>query len=187
MREFILLSSKITVDGDCSCEIKRLLLFGRKTMTNLDNKQRHYFADKGPSSQKYGFSSSHVQMWELNHKEGWAPVNLCFWTVLEKTLESPLDSNEIKQVNPKRNSSWIFIGRTEAEAEHPVLWPPDAKSQLFGEDCDAGKDRRLEEKEMTMAEIVEWHHWLDGHEFEQTPGDRGGQRNLVCCSPWGHV
>ena len=104
-------------------------------------KQRHHFADKGPYSQIYGFSSSHVRMWELNHKEDWAPTNWCFWTVvLEKTPESPLDSKEIKPVNPKGNQPWIFIGRTDAEAL--IFWPPDTKSHLIGKDPDAGKGKR---------------------------------------------
>ena len=125
--DFIFLGSKITADGDCSHEIKRHLFLGRKAMTNSDSvlkKQRHYFANKGPYSQSYGFSSNHVWMWQLDHKEGWAPKNWCFQTVvLEKTLESPLDSKEIKPNNPKGNQSWIFIGRTDAEAEAPILWP----------------------------------------------------------------
>ena len=113
-------------------------------------KQKHYFANKGQSSQSYGFSSSHVWMWELDYKESWAPKYLCFWTaVLEKTLESPLDYKEIPQVNPKRNQSWIFTGRTDAEAETPVLWPPDAKNWLIGKNADAWKDWRWEEKATT--------------------------------------
>ena len=158
------------VDGDCSHEIKRHLLLGRKAMTNLDSilKGRHYFANKGPSSQSYGFSSSHVWMWDLDSKESWAPKNWCFWTVvLEKTLESPLNCKEIKPVNPKRNQSWIIIGRTDAaEAETPILWPPDAKSWLIGKDPDAGKDWKQEEKGMAEDEMVGCHHWLYGHEFE---------------------
>ena len=129
--DFIFLGSKITADGDCSHEIKRHLLLGRKAVTNLDSilKSRHYFADKGLCSHSYGFSNSLVWMWELDHKESWVPKNRCFWTVvLEKTLESPLDSKEIQPVHPKGNQSWIFIGRTDVEAETPVLWPPDAKS-----------------------------------------------------------
>ena len=147
--DFIFLGSKITADGDCSHEIKRCLLLGRKAMTNLEHikKQRHYFANKGPSSQSYGFSSSHVWMWELGHKESWAPKNSCFWTVvLRKTIESPLDCKEIQPVNPKRNQSWRFIGRTDAEAETPKLWPPDAKNWLIGKDPDAGNYWRQEEK-----------------------------------------
>ena len=130
-------------------------------------KQRHYFANKGPSNQSYVFSSSHVWMWELDHKESWAPKNWSFWTVvLEKTLESPLDCKEIKSVYPKRNQSWIFIGRTDAEAETPILWPPDAKNWLIRKDLDAGKDWRREEKRATESEMVGWHHRLNGHEFE---------------------
>ena len=130
-------------------------------------KQRHYLAKKGPSSQGYGFSSSHVWMWELDHKENWALKNWCFWTVvLEKTLESPLDSKEIKPVHPKGTQSWIFIGRTDAKAETPILWPSDVKNQLIGEDSDAGKVWRQEEKGMTEDEMIGWHHWRDGHEFE---------------------
>ena len=137
-------------------------------------KQRHYFANKGQSSQSYGFSSSHVWMWKLDHKESWAPKNWCFWTmVLEKTLESPLNSKEIQPVHPKGNQPWIFIGRTDAEAEAPVLWPPDAKNWLIGKDPDAGKDWR-QENGKTEDEMVGWHHWLNGLEFEQTPGDGEG-------------
>ena len=160
----------MTVDGDCSHKIKRHLLLGRKTMTNLRQhikKQRHYFAKKGPSSQSSGFSSSHVWMWELDHKESWALKNWCFWTVaLEKTLESPLDCKEIQPVHPKGNQSWIFIGRTDTEAETPILWPPDVKSWLIWKDPDAGKDWRREEKGITEDEMVGWHHWFYGHEFE---------------------
>ena len=117
--------------------------------------QRHYFANKGPTSQSYGFSSSHVWMWELDHKEGWAPKNWCFQTVvLERTLENPLDSKEIKLVNPKGNQPWIFIERTDAEADAPFLWPPDAESQFTGEDPDAGKEWRQEEKGTTEDKIV---------------------------------
>ena len=149
-------------------------------------KQRYYLADKGPSSQNYGFSSSHVWMRDLNHKEGWASKSSCFWTVvLEKTLESPLDRKEIKPVHPKGNQAWIFIGRTDAETEAPILWPPDVKSQLIRKDPDAGKDWRQEEKEMTEKKMVGWHHWLNEHEFEQSPADGEGQRSLACCSPWG--
>ena len=130
-------------------------------------KQRHSFADKGLSSQSYGFSSSHIWMWELDYKESWVPKNWCFWTVvLEKTLESLLDCKENQPVHPKGDQSWVFFGRTDAEAETPILWPPDAKNWLIGKDPGAGKDWRQEEKGMTEDEIVGWHHWLDGHEFE---------------------
>ena len=136
-------------------------------------------------SQGYGLSSSHVQMWELDHKEGWATKNWCFQTeVLENTLESPLDS-KIKPVSPKENQPWIFIGRTDAETKTPILWPPDAKSGHIGKDPDAGKDWRQEKKGIEEDEMVGWHHHLNGHEFEQALGDGEGQGSLVCCSPWG--
>ena len=121
--------------------------------------QRHYFVNKGQSSQSYGFSSSHIWMWELDYKESWAWKKQCFWTVvLEKTLESLSDCKEIQLVNPEGNQSWIFIGRTDAEAESPILWPSDAKNWLFGKDPDAGKDWRQEEKGMREDEVVGWHH-----------------------------
>ena len=127
--------------------------------TQQIKKWRHYFADKGPSSQSYGFSSSHVWMWKLDYNESWVLKNWCFWTVvLEKTLKGPLDCKEIQPVPPKGNQSWIFIGRTDAEAETPVLWPPDAKNWLIWKDPDAGKDWRQEEKGTTEDEMVEWHH-----------------------------
>ena len=173
--DFIFLGSKITVKGDCRHEIKRHLLLGRKTMTNLARilkKQRHHFADKGPYSQSYGFSSNHVRMWELDHKH-WVLKNWCFWiVVLEKTLESPLDCKEIKPVISKGNQTWILIRRTDAKAL--ILWPPDGKSQLIGKHPDAGKDWGQEEKGATEHEIVGWHHWLNGHEFEQTVGNSEG-------------
>ena len=126
-------------------------------------------------------------MWELNYKESWVPKNWCFWTVvLEKTLESPLDCKETQPVNPKGNQFWIFTGRTDAEAETPLLWPPDERSWFIEKDPDAGKDWRQEEKGMTEDEMAGWHHWLDGHEFEQALGVGSGQGSLACCSPWGH-
>ena len=129
-------------------------------------KQRHYFANKGPSSQGYGFSSGHVWMLELDYKESWGPKNWCFWTmVLEKTPESPLDCKDIQPVHPKGNQSWIFIGRTDAEAETPILWPPDAKSWLIWKYPDPGKDWGQEEKGTTEDEMVGWHHWLNRHGF----------------------
>ena len=168
--DFTFLGSKITADGDCSHEIKRHLLLGREVVTNLARqhikKQRYYFVNKGPSSQGYRFSSGHVWMWELDYKESWALKNWCFWTVvLEKTFESPLDYKEIQPVHPKGNQSWMFIGRTDAEAETPILWPPDVKNQFIGKDPDAGKDWRQEEKGTTEDEMVGWHHQLNGHEF----------------------
>ena len=153
--DFIFLCSKITADGDCSHEIKRCLLLEE----NYDKprqhirKQRHYFINKGLSSRSHDFSSSHVRMWDLDHPEGWVPKNWYFLTVvLEKTLESSLDCKEMKWVNPTGNQSWIFIGRTYAEA--PNLWPPNAKSQLIRKDPDAGKNWGQEEKGMTEDLIV---------------------------------
>ena len=144
--DFISMGSKISADGDCSHEIKRCLLLGRNAMTNLDSilKSREIpLPTKGPSSQSYGFSSSHGWMWEFDHKESWAPKNCCFWTVvLEKTLESSLDWKEIQPVSPKGNQSWIFIGRTDAKIETPIIWSPDVKNWLIGKDPDAGKDWR---------------------------------------------
>ena len=167
--DFIFWGSKITADGDCSHEIKRRLLLGRKAVTNLDSilKSRDItLPKKGPSSQGYGVSSSHVWIWELAHKESWAPKNWCFWTVvLEKTLERPLGC-KIQPVHPKGNQSWIFIGRTVTKAETPILWPPHVKSWLIGKDPDAGKDWGWEEKGTTEDEMVGWHHRLNGHEFE---------------------
>ena len=125
-------------------------------------------------------------MWELDHKEGWALKNWCFWTVvLEKTLYSPLDSKEIKPINPWGNQPWISIGRTDADAEVSIIWPPDGKSRLIGKDPDTGKDWRQEDKGMTEDKMVGWHHQLNGTEFEQTLEDGEGQGSLACCSPWG--
>ena len=141
---------------------------------------------KFPLGKAVAFSSSHVWMWKLDYKESWEPKNWCFWTVvLEKTLESPLDCKEINTVNPKGNQSWIFIGRTDAEAETPVFWPPDAKNWFIGKGPVSGKDWRQEEKGMTAGEMVGWHHQLDGDEFEQAPGVGDDQGILVYCSPWG--
>ena len=228
MTDFILGGSKITADGDCSHEIKRHLLLGRKLWLNLVQfssvqslshvrlfatpwiaacqaslsitnswsslrlmsrqdikKQRHYFANKGLSSQSYVFSISLVWMWELDYKESWVLKNWCFWTVvLEKTLESSLDSKEIQPVHPKGSQSWIFIGRTDAEAETPILWPPDAKNWFLGKEPDAVKDGRQEEKGTTEDEMIGWHHWLNGYEFEQALGAGDGQGSLAYCSPW---
>ena len=144
-----------------ACSLKKSYNKARK----LTKRQRHYFAIKGPSSQSYGFSSSHEWMWELDHKESWAMKNWCFWTVvLEKTLESPLDC-KIKPVHPKGDQSLVFIGRTDVEAETPILWPPDVMNWLIGKDPHAGKDWGQEEKGMTEDEMGGWHHTLDGHEF----------------------
>ena len=146
--------------------------------------QRHYFADKSPSSQSYGFSSNCVWMWELDYKENWVLKNWCFWAVvLEKTLESPLDCKEIKVVNPKGNHSWIFIGRTDADAESPILWLPDVKNWLIGKDPDAGKNWRQEEKGMVKDKMLGWHHQLNWHEQALGVGDEHG--SLAYCSAWG--
>ena len=151
----------------------------------LKSRDRHRFADQILSGQNYGFSSSHVWMWDLDHKESWALKNWCFWTVvLEKTLGSPLDCKEIKPVNLKGNQYWIFIGRANGEAEMPILWPPHAKNWLLRKDPDAGKYWREEKKGMTGDEMVGWNHWFDGHEFEQALRVGEGQGGLACCSPW---
>ena len=158
-------------------------------MTHLDSilKSRdHCFADKGPSSQSRGFSRSHAWMWELDHIEGWALQNWCFWTVvLEKTPESPLDCKEIQPVHPKGNQSWIFIGRTDADAETPILWPPDANNWLIRKDLDVGKYWMQEKKGRTEGEMVGWHHHLIGYEVEQVPGDGEGLGSLLCCKSMG--
>ena len=132
-----------------------------------------------------GFSSSHVWMWELDCEESWAPKIWCFWTVvLKKTLESPLDCEEIHPVHPKGDQSWVFIGSTDAEAETPVLWPPHGKSWLIGKDPDAGRDWGQEEKGKTEDELAGWHHWLEGRKSEWTPGVCDGQGGLACCNSW---
>ena len=149
---------QITADDDCSHEIKRCLLLGRKAMTKSRQHikmERYYFNNKSPSSQSYGFSSGHVQMWKLDHNEDWVLKNWCFWIlVLEKTLVSPLDNKEIKLVNCWGNQPWIFIRRTDAKAEAPILWPPDAKSWLVGKDPDAVKDWGQEEEGAAEDEMV---------------------------------
>jgi len=166
------LGSKITVDSDCSHKIKRRLLLGRKVMTNLDGvlKSRGITLSTRVRIQSYDFSSSHVRMWELDHKEGWVLKNWCFWIMLlEKTLERPLDRKEIKPVHPKGNQPWIFIGRTDAEAEASILSPPDAKGWLIGKDPDTGKDWRQKEG-VAEDEMARKHQQLNGHESEQIPG-----------------
>ena len=168
-----------TLESPLDCKTKPVtpkrnqfwIFFGRKVMTNLDSILK---------------SRGHIWMWELDRKESWAPKNWCFWTVvLEKTLESP-HCKEIQPVHPKGSQSWVFIGRTDAEAEAPIFWPPDAKSWFVWKDPDARKDWGQEEKRVTEYEMVGWHHWFNGHESEQTPGDGEGQRSLECCSSWGH-
>ena len=168
----ILGGSKITADGDWRHEIEGCLLLGRKAVNSILKIRDSILkirdpANKGPSSQGYGFSSGYVWMWRLDYKETWVLKNWCFSTVvLEKTLESHLDCKEIQPVHPKGNQPWIFSGRTDAEAETPILWPPVGKNWLIGKDLDAGKEWRREEKGTTEDEMVGWHHWLDGHEFE---------------------
>ena len=151
-------------------------------------KQRHYLADKGLDSLSFSFSSSHVWIWGLDHKDGWKPKNWYFCdVVLEKTLESPFDCKEIKPISPKGNQSWIFIRRTDAEDEAPILWPPDVKSWLTGKDPNAGKDfegrRRMGTEEDKMVGL---YHQPNGHQLEQTLGNSQGRGSLACCNPWGH-
>ena len=157
--DYILGGSKITADGDCSHEIKRRLLLWRKVMTNLDIilKSRD-ITNKGPSSQSYGFSSSHIWMWEMDYKESWVLKNWCFWTVvLEKTLESPLNCKGIKPVHPKGNQSWVFIGRTDAEAETPILWPTDAENWVIGKCWMLGKmEKAMATHSSTLAWKIPW-------------------------------
>ena len=180
--------SNISADGDCSHEIQRHLLLGRTAMTNLDSilKSRDIILLTKSILPKLWFFSSHVWMWELDHKESWRPKNWCFRNMmLKKTLENPLDSKKIQIAQPKRNQSWIFIGRTDAEAEIPIVWPPDVKNWLLAKDPNAGEDWGQEEKGTTEDEMVGWHHQLYGHEFEHAPGVDDGQGGLACCSPWG--
>ena len=154
-------------------------------MTNLDNILKNKAITFPTKVQIVKAMVFPAVMWELNHKESWAPKNWCFWTVvLEKTLESPLDCKEIQLFHPKGSQSWIFIGRADVEAETSVLWPPGEKNWLIGKDTDAGKDWRQEEKGMKEDEMVRWHHRLNGHEFGWTPGVGDGQGGLACCSPW---
>ena len=174
--DFIFLGSKSTAECNSRQEIKSSIL-----------KSRDITLPTEVHSQSYDSSRSHAQMWKLDHKESWAPKNSCFWTVgLEKTFENLLQCKETKLVHPKGNRSWIFIGRMDAEAEAPILGSHDVKNWLIGKDPDAGKDWRWEEKGTTEDEMVGWHHWVNGHEFEQTPGYSGVQGSLACCSPWGH-
>ena len=156
-------------------------------MTNLDNilKSRDITLPTKVHLVKVWFFQW-SRMWDLDHKESWALKKWWFWTAVLKTLESPLGCKEIKPVNPKGDQPWIFIGRTDTEAEAPILWPPDAKSWLISKYPDAGKDWRQEEKGKTEGEMVGWHHWLNGHKFEQALGSGERQGSHVCCSPWGH-
>ena len=170
-------------------EIKRLLLLGRKVMTNLDSilKSRDItLPTKVRLVKAMVFPVVMYGLWELDCEERWALKNWCFWTVvLEKTLESPLDCKEIQPVHSKGDQPWVFIGRTDVEAETSILWPPHVKSWLIGKDPDAGRDRGQEEKGMTEDEMAGWYHWFDGHEFEWTPGVGDGQGGLACCDSWG--
>ena len=157
-------------------------LEGKLWPTKIAYWKEETFANKGLSSQGYGFSSGHVWMWEWECEESWVPKNWCFWTVvLEKTLESPLDCKEIQPVHPKWDQSWVFIGRTDAESETSILWPLHVKSWLIGKDPDAGRDLGQEEKGTTEDEMAGWHHWLDGRESQWTPGVGDGQGGLACC------
>ena len=167
VRDFILGGSKITADGDCSHEIKRHLLLGRKDVTNLDSilKSRDITLPTKVHLVKAMVFPVVMYGCELDYRESWAPKNWCFWTVvLQKILESPSDC-KIQPVHPKGNQSWVFIGRTDVEAETPILWPHDVKNWLIWKDPDPGKDWRWEEKGMTEDEMVGWHHQLNGHEF----------------------
>ena len=187
--DFIFVGSKITADGDCSHEIKRRLLLGRKVLTNLDSilKSRDITLPTKVCLVKamvfpmvmYGCESWTVKKAERQRR--------CFWTVvLEKTLDSPLDCKEIQPVHPKGDQSWVFIGRNDAKAETPILWPPHVKSWLIGKDSDVGRDWGQGEKGMTEDEMAGWHHQLNGHEFEWTPGVGDGQGGLACCDSRGH-
>ena len=186
--DFIFGGSKITAVGDCSHEIKRHLLLGRKVMTNLNSifKSRDITLPTKVCLVKALVFPVVMYGCESWPEEGWVPKNWCFWTVvLEKTLESPLDCKEIQSAHPKGNQSWVFLGRTDAEGETPILWPPDVKNWLIWKDPDAGKGWRLEEKGTTEDGMVRWHHRLDGHEFDQALGAGDEQGSLVCCSSWG--
>ena len=192
MTDFIFLGSKIIVDDDCSHEIKRYLLLGKKAMKNLNSvlkKQRYHFADKGSDSQSYGFSSSHVWMWEFfivikkaEHRRIDA-FELWCWRRLMRVPS--LDCKEIQPVHLKGDQSWVLCGRTDVGAETPILRPPDVKGWLIWEDPDAGKDWGHEKKGTTEDKMVGWHHWLNGHGFGRTLGVGDGQGGLACCSSLG--
>ena len=185
--DFIFLGSKITADGDCSHEMKRHLLLGRKVMNNLDSILKSRDITLPTKVHLVKAMVFPVVMWDLDYKESLTLKNWCFWTVLlEKTLESPLDCKEIQPVHPKGDQSWVFIRRSDVEAETPILWPPHAKSWLIGKDPGAGKDWGQEVKGTTEDEMVGWHHRLDGHGFGWTLGIGDGQRGLACCGSWGH-
>ena len=181
--DFLFLGSRITADGDCSPEIRRRLLLGGKAMTNPESvlEAETLLSRQRATQSRLRSSQGHTRLWELDHNEGRAPKNWCLWTVvLEKLPESPWDSKDIKSVNLKGYQPWILIGRTDAEAETPILWPPDAKSWhpwcLERLRAGAGGNRWWN---------AWWHHQFNGHEFEQILGDGEGQVSLVCCYPWG--
>ena len=181
--DFLFLGSKITVDGYCGHEIRRRLLLGRKPWQCVEET---LLCHKGLYSQGYGLPSGHIQLWELDRKEGRTPKHWCLQTVvLEKTTESPLDGKEIKPVNLKGEQLWIFTGRTDAEAEVPVLWSSDVNWQLIGKVPDVGKDWEQKEKRVSEDEMAGWHHWYYEHEFGQTPRDDEGQGGLASFNPWG--
>ena len=183
------LGLQIIADGDCSHEIKRHLLLGRKAMTNLDSILKCWDIILPTKVHLVKGMIFPVVMYgcESDYKGSWALKYWSFSTVLlEKTLESPLDCQEIQPVHPKGNQSWILIGRIDPDAEVPILWPPNGKNWLTGKDPEAGKDWRQEKKGTIENEMVRWYHRLSGHEFEQAPGDSDGQGRLACCSLWGH-
>ena len=186
MTDFISLSSKITADSDCSHEIKRHLLLGSKAVTNLDHVLKSRNITKHLYNQSYGFSSSYMLMWELDHKEGWAPKNWCFWiVVLEKTLESPLDSKEIKPVHPKGNQHWNLLEGLTLKLKLQYFGHLMQRANSLVKTLMLAGDWGQEEKGVTEDEMVGCHHWLSGQEFEQTPGDGEGQGSLACSSPRG--
>ena len=171
LKHFIFLGSKITADSDWAMKLKDASWKKSYDKPRQCIKKQRLLCCQSPSSQSYGFSSSRLWFWELDHKKGWVPKNWCFWIWCWRRLfESPLDSTEIKAVYPKGNQSWIFTGRTDAETQAPILRPHDAKSSLIGKDPDAGKYWRQEEKGTTENEMIGWHHLLNGHKFEQAPG-----------------
>ena len=185
--DFIVLVSKIIADGDCSHEIKRRLLLGRKFMTNLDSiwKSRHY-CQQSPCSQSSGISSSHVHMWHLDHKADWAPKKMLSNCGAGEDSWETLGLKEIKPVNPKGNQPWILLGRAYAELKLQYFSHLTGRDNSLEKNLDAGKDWRQKEKRVAEDEIVRQHHWLNSHGFEQTLGDSEGQRSLWCCNSWSY-
>ena len=189
MRDFLFLGSNITADGECSHEIKRHLFLGRNAMTYLGSilKSRDITLPKKihlVNAMVFPIVMYRCESWTIRKAEHWRTDGFELWCW--KRLESPLDSREIKPVDPKGNQSWIFIGRTDAETEAPIIWPPDVKNWLLRKEKAGGKDWRQEEKGMTEDEMIGWYHQLNGHEFEQALGVGDEQGSLACCSPWGH-